>query len=282
MRVLDSFPWIPDAFSFIREEKAGARVICDCPISNHRTSRLNLWLGEGGRLLFHCFACGKGAKLEILRAAGLKWKDCFPASVDWKAVKREVVARYDYRDERRTLLFQTCRLEPGFRGSDKTFFQRRPRVPGTEPRRFEDWEKGLGDVRRVLYRLPELIATDISRPVWVVAGEKDADALAALGFSSTTNVCGESAEWLTSYSEALADRNVVVVEDADATGRRHANEVVGSVTDYAASVRRLRLPAKDSTAFLSGLRKLGLDGRAELRARLLAELSETRTWLGVG
>jgi putative DNA primase/helicase len=282
VRVLDRYPWVGEVFSVIREEKCGARVICDCNLRAHRTSRLNLWLGDDGRLMLHCFACGKERTLEILRAAGLTWKDCYPQNTDWKAVRREVVARYDYRDEQRVLLYQKLRLEPGYRGSDKTFIQRRPLVPGTEPRRREDWVKELGDVRRVLYRLPELLAADPALPVWKVAGEKDVHSLLEIGFGATTNSEGEGGAWLESYSRTLENRHVVVIEDADATGKRHADAVVGSLTDYAASVRRLRLPQKDATAFLTQARRAGLTGRKELRTALLAELSRARTWVGVG
>lgn len=282
MRVLDVYPVIADAFCGVREEADGRYVVCDCPLRNHTTSRLRFWLGHDGRLMFGCYACGKTSKLEILRAAGLSWKDCFPADTDWQRVKREIVARYPYTDEAGVLLYETVRLEPGMGGRDKTFFQRRPRVPGSRPRGREDWINTLGDVRRVLYRLPELLAADIARPVFIVAGEKDADSLSGIGFTATTNVCGESAEWLDSYSETLSGRHCVVVEDADAPGRRHAHEVMGSLTDTAASARRLRLPAQDATSFLTELRRRGINTRAQLRAALLAQLSETRTWVGVG
>jgi putative DNA primase/helicase len=282
--VLDAYPVVADSFSVIREEHNGQYLVCDCPLRCHSSARLRLWLGADGRLLFGCYACEKSnvAKLEILRAVGLSWKDCFPAKTDWKKVRREIVAAYPYRDERGVMLYETVRLEPGHGGKDKTFFQRRPKVPGSRPRGRDGWVNSLDDVRRVLYRLPELVASDARRPVFVAAGEKDADGLADLGFTSTTNVCGEHAEWLESYSEALAGRHVVVMEDADATGRRHANEVVGSLTDHAASVRRLRLPARDATALLTELRKRGVWTRAELRAAILAYLTESRTWIGVG
>jgi hypothetical protein len=39
---------------------------------------------------------------------------------------RQIVATYDYRDERGTLLYEVVRLEPGDNGAKKTFRQRRP------------------------------------------------------------------------------------------------------------------------------------------------------------
>lgn len=288
MRVLEAYPFVAEAFSLIREEQNGAFVVCDCPLRNHTSSRLRFWLGTDGRLMFGCYACGREAKREILRTAGLSWKDTFPENTDWKRVKREETAHYSYRDENGVILYQTVRLEPGFRGKDKTFFQRRPKLPGTFPRSRDGWVNGLYlprrelAVRLVLYKLPELLAADIVRPVFVVAGEKDADSLAQIGFVATTNVCGEAAAWQESYSATLANRNVVVVEDRDREGKRHADEVAGSLLDYAASLRRLRLPAQDSTAFLTELRRRGVRDRVQLRTAFLAELSLTRTWIGAG
>lgn len=282
MKVLDAYPWIPERFSFIGCEGGGQYVICDCPLRNHDNSRLRFWLGRDGRLMFGCYACGNGAKLEILRAAGLTWQDTFPAGSKVERQHQEIVARYDYRDESGTLLYQTLRLEPGRGGRDKEFQQRRPN-PDFDPTRPASadnrrWLSSLGDVRRVLYRLPELLRAPHGQPVYLVAGEKDVESLRWLGLVATTNVCGESAEWLRSYSESLAGRSVVVIEDADAPGRRHANEVCGGLMDYARSLRRVRLPAKDTTAYLADLRRQGISERAALRVAFLAAVSDSPVW----
>lgn len=285
MTVLDAYPWIKDRFCFIREEQNGAQVVCDCPLKNHRTSRLRLALGTDGRLLFQCFACGKARQLEILRAVGLTYKDCFPEGTKIERVHQECTAKYPYRDERGALLYMTLRLEPGRGGKDKEFVQRRlnpafdgSRAYGPDNRR---WINSLGDVRRVLYRLPELLKSDPRRPVFTVAGEKDAETLAALGLVATTNVCGESAGWLDSYSEALAGRHVVVIEDADETGARHANEVCGSLMRHARTVTRVRLPEKDSTAFVLKLQRgpgESLYEPVDVRREFVAECARAPLW----
>ena len=56
--------------------------------------------------------------------------------------RRHIVAEYNYTDEAGKLLFQVVRYVP------KGFAQRRPDGNG-------GWVWGLGDTRRVLYRLPE-------------------------------------------------------------------------------------------------------------------------------
>lgn len=95
-----------------------------------------------------------------------------------------------------------------------------------------------------LYRLPELLAADVSLPVVVVEGEKDADRLAELGYVATTNLFGagkaRSMDWT-----PLAGRHVIVLPDHDTVGRDHAMEVVDILRSIgAASVTLVPLPGK--------------------------------------
>lgn len=268
MRVLDLYPFVGTRFGEPRETQGGLYVDTACPLKCHRTATVRWWVwGEAKALCLRCWAgCDK---LEVLRSAGLSWKDCFPADTDWKRFRprQEVVARYSYRDELGGVLYQTLRLEPGRGGRDKEFRQRRPLGGGR-------WEWSLGDARRVLYMLPDLVDRPAATVV-VVAGEKDVESVRGLGCTdhvATTNVGGESAAWLDAYSETLAGRDVVIVEDRDSAGRRHAHEVAGSLMEAAAAVRRVRLPDKDVTAFLNRLRRSGVTDRGDLKRELLGAI----------
>ena len=84
---------------------------------------------------------------------------------------RRIEATYDYRDSDSRLLFQAVRFSP------KGFAQRRP--DGAD-----GWVWNLDGVERVLYRLPELLASDPKQTVYVVEGEKDADRLASQGLAA--------------------------------------------------------------------------------------------------
>lgn len=274
MRVLDLYPWIETDFDDVKEIH-DTRCTAACPIKCHRNARMQFSLGEENRLLVKCWAgCDV---LEALRARGHKWADCFQGGKMPERVKQEITARYQYRDENGKLLYQTIRLEPGRGGRDKDFRQRRP-VPGPVPGCPREWIYNLEGCPRVLYRLPELLAAPRTDPVWIVAGEKDADNLARLGFVSTTNVCGERAEWLESYSAALAGRDVIVVEDRDSAGKRHCHEVRGSLMDYARSIRRVQFPLKDATAFLMSLRANDVTAPADLRAYVEGAADEVPVW----
>ena len=128
-----------------------------------------------------------------------------------------IIATYDYVDADGRLLFQVCRVG----GDRKSFRQRRPNGRG-------GWTWNLDGVAPVLYRLPELVQVDRSRPVYVVEGEKDVDNLLAIGVVATTNP-GGAGKWRSEYSAVLADRCVVIIPDNDDAGRRHAEAVARSL-----------------------------------------------------
>lgn len=143
-------------------------------------------------------------------------------------IMNSTTTQYDYTDEQGELLYQVCRAMP------KKFFQRRPDGEG-------GWINNLQDVRRVLYRLPELLAADESATVFVCEGEKDVDALRKLGLVATTN-SGGAGKWRYEYNETLKGRNVVVLPDNDEAGQEHAEQVARSLSGIAASVRIVKLP----------------------------------------
>src|SRR5262249_22687156 len=86
------------------------------------------------------------------------------------------------------------------------------------------WVWDMKGVRRVLYRLPALKGCDT---VFVVEGEKDADALATYGLAATTCPWG-AGSWRDEYAQQLRDAgvvHVVVQPDNDDAGREFANAV---------------------------------------------------------
>jgi hypothetical protein len=141
------------------------------------------------------------------------------------------VCAYDYRDEQGAVLFQVWRIQK--LDGRKNFLQARP-VPG-------GWETGIAGVRRVLYRLPELLAADPHLPVLLCEGEKDADRLAALGYVATTVPMG-AGKWLPEYTTSLAGRRICLLLDNDPDGEKHGVVVGGSLADIAEEVRVLQLP----------------------------------------
>lgn len=207
---------------------SGDGWVARCPVPEHDDHRQSLSVAVGDKAFL--LSCHKGCAPErIVSAVGLTMSDLFLDGGSNGNGQRTIVATYDYVDEARQLLSQKVRFAP------KDFRQRRPDRAG-------GWTWKLGNVRRVLYRLPEVVAgVAADRPVYVVEGEKDADALAALGLIATCNPEGASesgkrSKWRPEYSEFLRGAHVVIVADKDETGRAHAHAVAASLDGVAALV----------------------------------------------
>jgi hypothetical protein len=103
------------------------------------------------------------------------------------------------------------------------------------------WAKGKPAGARLPYHLPELIAAPLNAPVKFCEGEKDSDALAKLGFISTTASEGAGAPWDPALTKWFKGRPVVILVDADKPGRKHGQKVAAALNGVAASVRVLDL-----------------------------------------
>ena len=146
-----------------------------------------------------------------------------------------VIATYDYTDESGRTLFRKVRTQA------KKFWQQHPDGRG-------GWTSGIKNIRRVLYKYPELIeAIALERTILIVEGEKDADNLHRLGIPATCNPegaseAGRKLKWRTEYSEALRGANVVLLPDNDEAGWKHIHNVGAALTGIAARMRVLILP----------------------------------------
>ena len=102
-------------------------------------------------------------------------------------------------------------------------------------------------VRQVPYRLPELIeALANNHTVYVVEGEKDADAMWDCGQPATTNAGGVK-KWRDELNQFFSGADVVVIADNDPPGREHADDVASKLANVAARVRVLDLGKQWST-----------------------------------
>ena len=206
-----------------RPSKNGHGYKAHCPAHEDRRESLAIDEGEGLALVW----CHAGCKFkEIVESLGLKQSDLFPPSPSRNG--RRMVAEYDYCDEEGTLLFQSVRYEP------KDFSQRRPDGSG-------GWIWDLKGVRRVLYRLPEMLKGDLARVVFVVEGEKSVERLRDLGLVATCSPMG-AGKWTKVDDSPLHGRRVIILPDNDVVGRNHAADVVASLSCKATVVMVLDLP----------------------------------------
>lgn len=197
-----------------------------CPAHEDSKASLSVSVGKDGRVLMKCHAGCQTT--DIVSRLGLTMKDLFvepmdkPPAYQGKKPRREIVAKYDYRDSSGKLLAQKLRYEP------KSFSWRRPDGHG-------GWIYDRKGVPYCLY-----VAGDIEGAVLVCEGEKDADRLHALGFTAVSGQDGAGhGKWHKEYTERLRGQAVCVFQDNDQVGKEYAVEVCNALHGVAESVRLL-------------------------------------------
>jgi DNA primase len=134
------------------------------------------------------------------------------------------------------------------------------------------WVRGKPEGSKIPYRLHELIAAPIAAKVHITEGEKDADALAKLGFVSTTNSEG-AGNWANDLNEYFRGRHVCVHEDNDEEGRKRVQRIARALDPIAATVRVIRLPGLPPKGDVSDWLESDPSG-----ARLVKECEYTAVW----
>jgi hypothetical protein len=217
-----------------------------CPAHDDHNPSLSIREVDG-KILLHCHAgCAQQDVIDALKARGL-WQ---PEHTQ----NSQIVATYDYTDENGNLLYQVVRYEP------KDFKQRRP-----DGRGGWTWRKGT---RQVLYHLPEVLEAPI---VFVVEGERDVETLRDYGFVATTNAGGAKAHWAPQFTEALRGREVILIPDNDAPGRKRVLNIARALLGRVARLVVLELEggSKDITEWFG-------QGHSELELIALLDGEEVR------
>ncbi len=221
-------------------KKVGKEYVGLCPFHDDKHASFSV---SPEKQIWFCHTCNIGGDQInfYMEQHGLTHADFVPAV---EALAKEagiyeeprmnhqgkVVARFDYVDEQGTLLYQVERIEPGRDGRKKDFRQRKPDGNG-------GWIYKMAGVRRIPYRLPELIA---SKNVVIVEGEGKADRLRALGFIVTTSVSG-AGKWLPEYNEYFKGKRVVILSDNDEPGRKHAQLIASNLKSVVEMVKVVEL-----------------------------------------
>lgn len=204
-----------------------------CPAHADQNPSLSISEGKGGRVLLKCHA-GCDTK-DIVAALNLRMADLMPESkADGKksrpadTFQPQISKIYDYCDEAGVLLFQVVRLEP------KDFRQRAPRLEG-------GWTWQVKNIRKVLYRLPQLLRAEENDVIYITEGEKDVDRLRDMGLVATCNP-GGAGKWLSEFNQSFSGRKVIIFPDNDAVGQKHAEDIARSLVSIAQSIKIVCLP----------------------------------------
>jgi hypothetical protein len=254
-------------------EVSGREVLAPGPNHSHHDRSLSVRLtGPGDDVIVHSF-CGDDFKVckDLVRSKlGLP-----PRTPTEKAARPELKTRqpseiYDYRDEGGALLFQVLRYAPRQPGGKKSFSQRRPDGRGGWIRSLD-----LGDgrkVRQVLFRMGDLAAFPDASPVIITEGEKDANAVAALGMVAVT-ISG-AASWSSEIAAPLAGRDCIIIPDCDHEGEKKAAAAVAALTGIAKTVKVVRLPGLPPGGDVSDFLAMGKSAE-DLMAVIVAPPIET-------
>jgi len=226
-------------------KQSGDSWSAKCPAHEDRSPSLSVTertQGDPGAVV-HCHAgCTPEA---VLSALGMTTAELFDKRSNTTQRPREVAA-YPYTDESGVILFEAVRYAP------KDFRQRRVLANG-------DRVHTLGDVRRVLYRLPQVIeAVANGQTIYVVEGEKDADAIVQAGAIATCSPMG-AGKWsrVPDAADVLRGAEVVIVIDNDVAGHAHGREVAASLIGIADTVTVTRaVIGKDAADHLGAGRTL--------------------------
>lgn len=274
--------------SGVRKGRQG--YVAKCP--THDDKKQSLALAEdNGRVLIKCYA-GCDTK-SVLNSLGLGWRDLFDKNItqpshsslgvsddrNRKPFSQNFVGYtpapgkrehsvYPYTDENGNVLYENVRYFP------KDFRQRRLDENGNAI-----WN--LEGVRRVPYRLAELTKAE-AVDIFLTEGEKDADALAELGFTSSS-----FKNWTENFNQYIHGRHVIIVQDHDVPGVTMADEAAKTMLRSAASIKILdvfaqtELPEKhglDISDYISQcVHDQALDADA-VKERICLMIDQTPAW----
>ncbi len=219
--------------------RTGTGYECRCPAHDDHDPSLSVSDGQSGPLV-HCHAgCSQESVISALRDMGL-WHARPRAKVEpmrpkgipsaWHGMPFARV--YPYTTQTGEIVGYVARYEDGNGGKEPIpFFQREG----------DRWKAGAAAAPRPLYGLPSLAKAG---PVYVVEGEKSADALIRRGHACVTNQGGakaaKKADW-----KPLAGRDVILWPDYDAPGVQHAKDCRAMLRGIASSVRTVDVQAMD-------------------------------------
>ncbi len=216
---------------------------CRCPAHEDRTPSLSIKVGDDGCALVHCHA---GCSFDSICAA-------------LKLTKAELFTHNNtVNAQRNPKVRATPKQPPKLFGSAKAALEELEKRKGKPSAKWvylnangdlvgiivrwnmseggkeirpisrsddgKSWISGGMTLPRPIYRLPELLAAPASALVYVVEGEKAADAAVSLGVVATTSPHGSKSAGKADWSP-LSGRSVVILPDNDDAGDAYANDV---------------------------------------------------------
>ncbi|MCC7193571.1 MAG: DUF3987 domain-containing protein [Phycisphaeraceae bacterium] len=273
-----------DRLSNVKRSGEGWKACC--PAHDDQRPSLSISEGAGGRALVHCHAgC---TPEEITTALGLELVDLMPAkSVTARPMPKPTPKTYTTAAD----AVAELERELGPRSAIWTYRNASGEPVGVAVRwnladgkktirpvskTTTGWTIGAMPSPRPLYQLPDLLKRT-GETVFVVEGEKAADAVAGLGLLATTSAGGANAAGKADWTP-LGGREVVIIPDEDAAGTKYAGDVAGILAKLPAKVRMVKLsnawPTLGDGGDLANIVETGEDADT-IKTKLAALVSKT-------
>jgi hypothetical protein len=237
--------------------RSGGNISVRCPFHEDSNPSFSVNPAKG---LWKCFKeCGQGGIIDFeerysrcdRETAKRNVAELLGRSADHSSNGTVPEAIYEYWDaHHRQLMFRKLRL-PG-----KRFLLQRPLGDG--------WVNNLNGIgNKPLYGLSDLITADT---VLIAEGEKDCDNVRNLNWERSkygslhlafvTNFDG-AGRWSSDYTRFFGGKDVVIFQDNDSVGRKHAQDIARNLSPVASEVRIVDLPGLpdkgDISDFIQGM-----------------------------
>ena len=219
-------------------KKANGQWVASCPVPGHgkgngdKNPSLSIDINDDGKPLFHCHGgCSQEDVFQTIRELHLlpELMERPDPLANIKPIPRNVLEQeWQYQDEDRTTVFVKQRYKVGETG--KTYRLYKVDADGRR-------HPSLGDARIVPYNLPALLdAKTAGRNIFLVEGEKAADAITSIGMIATTAHTG-AGSWPEAITEYFAGAQVIILPDNDVPGWQYAHKAAQAILPIAKSVK---------------------------------------------
>ena len=214
--------------------------VASCPVPGHgrgngdKNPSLSITESDG-KVLFHCHGgCDQREVFDAVRSRDLLPTTPKREEISFTQHQAPVLEKeWEYRNEDGDVLFTKRRYKTQD-AKGKTYSIHRVDAAGKRL-------AGLKDTRIVPYQLPELLdAKTAGRAIYLVEGEKAADALVSIGAIATTSHTG-AGSWPEEITQYFAGANIVVIPDNDEPGRQYAKRAISRLLPVVKSIRYLDL-----------------------------------------
>ena len=219
-------------------KKANGQWVASCPVPGHgkgngdKNPSLSIDINDDGKPLFHCHGgCSQEDVFQTIRELHLlpELMERPDPLANIKPIPRNILEQeWQYQDEDRTTVFVKQRYKVGETG--KTYRLYKVDADGRR-------HSSLGDARIVPYNLPQLLdAKTAGRNIFLVEGEKAADAITSIGMIATTAHTG-AGSWPEAITEYFAGAQVIILPDNDVPGWQYAHKAAQAILPIAKSVK---------------------------------------------